>query len=294
MNDDHFEELAALAAFDLLEGAEKAEFAALLERDPSLRARALALREAAADLAHTAPPAVPPDELKARVLASAAAGAPASARSNLISFPVLLAWAAAACFALVAAWMGELYMGSRAQAHALRDQMALADLTLRAERNQMEAERILHRQELVDVQTQVSEASQRIADSERQITDLNQKLKAQGDLANFKISTLASLAGNTPQALAVAVWDPSRQEGVLSVAKLPTLASDQDYQLWVIDPHYHGPVSGGVFAIDPHDGTAHITFKADKVIKTPAKFAVSREPKGGGASPRGPIVLLSQ
>jgi len=293
MNDDHFEELAALAAFDLLEGAEKAEFAAMLERDPALRARALALREAGSTLAHVAPAAIPPPELKARILASAAAGVSAPAKSNLIAFPVLLAWAAAACFALVAAWMGELYMGSRAQARALHDEMALAALTLQSARNQMEAEHIIHRQELADAQGQVAEATHRYADSERQITALDQRLKSQGDLANFKISTLASLLGNTPQALAVAVWDPARQQGVLSVSKLPTLAKNQDYQLWVIDPQYPGPVSGGVFAIDPENGTAHVTFKADKLIKTPAKFAVSREAKGGGDSPKGPIVLLS-
>ena len=64
MNDDHFEELAALAAFDLLEGAEKAEFAAMLERDPALRARALALREAGSTLAHVAPAAIPPNPRK--------------------------------------------------------------------------------------------------------------------------------------------------------------------------------------------------------------------------------------
>jgi anti-sigma-K factor RskA len=294
MNDDHFEELAALAAFDLLEGAEKAEFAVMLASDPALRARALALREASSALAYAAPAATPPPELKARILASAAAGAKAPAKSNVIAFPVLLAWAAAACFALAAAWMGELYLNSRAQTRALHDQMALADLTLRAERNQMEAERILHRQELADVQGQAAEATHRIADSERQITDLSRKLKSQGDLAQFKITTLASMLGNTPQALAVAVWDPSHQQGVLSVASLPVLAQNQDYQLWVIDPDYAAPISGGVFRVEAQHGSAQVNFHISRPINQAVKFAVSREAKGGSDSAKGPIVLMSQ
>jgi anti-sigma-K factor RskA len=101
------------------------------------------------------------------------------------------------------------------------------------------------------------------------------------------------MLGNSPAALAVAVWDPTREEGVLAVSKLPALASEKDYQLWVIDKQYPSPVSGGVFVVDPATGEAHIVFKADKPVHSIAKFAVSLERKGGATSPQGPIVLLS-
>jgi anti-sigma-K factor RskA len=102
------------------------------------------------------------------------------------------------------------------------------------------------------------------------------------------------MLGNTPEALAVAVWDPSRERGVLSVSKLPALASEKDYQLWVIDKKYPAPVSAGTFVVDPVTGEAHIVFKADKPVESIAKFAVSLERKGGSPSPQGPIVLISQ
>jgi anti-sigma-K factor RskA len=102
------------------------------------------------------------------------------------------------------------------------------------------------------------------------------------------------MLGNSPAALAVAVWDPTREQGVLAVSKLPALASEKDYQLWVIDKQYPSPVSAGVFVVDPVTGEAHIVFRADKPVKSIAKFAVSLERKGGSPSPEGPIVLVSE
>ena len=73
-------------------------------------------------------------------------------------FPAAIAWAAAACFAIAAAWLGVRYLNARSANLLLRDQQALTDLELRSARNQLEAERIINRQ---------------------QLADLNQKLKAE-------------------------------------------------------------------------------------------------------------------
>ena len=146
---------------------------------------------------------------------------------------------------------------------------------------------------LEQTRSQLDDARRLLTQSGREIAELNADLKAEGDLAHFKIATLASMLGNSPAALAVAVWDPTREEGVLAVSKLPALASEKDYQLWVIDKQYPSPVSGGVFVVDPATGEAHIVFKADKPVHSIAKFAVSLERKGGATSPQGPIVLLS-
>jgi anti-sigma-K factor RskA len=99
---------------------------------------------------------------------------------------------------------------------------------------------------------------------------------------------------NSPQALAVAVWDPGRQEGVLNVQNLPALATNQDYQLWLVDPQYPNPVDGGVFSVEPASGTARLQFKAKQPVGTVNAFAVTRERKGGVAKAQGPFVLLGK
>ena len=282
MIDELHEELASLYVLGLLEGDELARFEAALAGDAALQQLVRELREASCQLACTASEARPPAALKSRLLARIESAAPANQSAKILPFtvPAWFPWAAAACLAITTAWFAQLYFSSRYENVILRDQQALAEFELRSARNQLVAERLIASHEL-------SSATEQLAARDRQ-------LKAEGDLANFKIATLASLLGNSPQALAVAVWNPARQQGVLTVEKLPALAADKDYQLWLVDPQYPIPVDGGVFTVDPATGEAHITFKAGKPIKSVAKFAVSLERKGGVPKAEGPMVLLSQ
>ena len=276
------EELAALGAFDLLSPAEQAEFDAAVAADPALAALLASFRSTAAELAHSAPPVVPPTLLKTRILASLSTqSAPVSARPSrgiVIPFTSWIGLAAAACFALTTAYFGQAFLTERASVAALRDQQSLAELALRGATNQLEAERLIGRREL--------------AARDQRVTDLTRQLATQGTLADYKIATLASLLGNSPQALAVAVWNPANQEGVLTVQKLPALAADKDYQLWVVDPQYPIPVDGGVFRVDPATGEARLNFRPNLPVKTVAKFAVSLERKGGVPKAEGPMVLI--
>jgi anti-sigma-K factor RskA len=280
MIDEPKEELAALYALGLLEGQELVRFQTELASEPAFRQLVDEFAGTASQLAHTAPPAEPPAALKTRLLdrISANGGPAAKPPASLLTFWLPLA--AAAGFALVAVWFAQLHLVSRSENSLLHEQLALADASLRSARNQLEAERLL--------------ANRQLNDATQAIASLDRQLREQGDLARFKIATLASLLGNSPQALAVAVWDPNAQEGILSVEKLPALAADKDYQLWVIDPQYPIPVDGGVFTVDPQTGVARYQFKAGKPVRTVAKFAVSLERKGGVPKAEGPMVLISQ
>jgi anti-sigma-K factor RskA len=282
MIDERKEELAALHSLELLEGAERERFVAELTGDPDLKRLVSTLRTASSALALVAPDAEPPAELRARVLESAAATDFSSSLSGglsetrrVIPFRTWIPWLLAACVAFAAIMSDRRYNQAETQNATLREQQRLAQLALDQTRAKLDdAQRLLEQ-------------------SGRQIAELSANLKAEGDLAHFKIAALASMLGNSPAALAVAVWDPSREEGVLTVSRLPAAASQKDYQLWVIDRQYASPVSGGTFAVDPATGEAHIVFKADKPVHSIAKFAVSLERKGGAPKPEGPIVLLS-
>ncbi len=149
------------------------------------------------------------------------------------------------------------------------------------------------REQLAGVRAQLADGSQRLAAATSEVATLTHQLKSQGDLANFKITTLASMLNNSPQALAVAVWDPAKQEGVLQVEKLPSLAADKEYQLWVVDPQYPIPVDGGVFTVNPA-GAARVTFKSKQPVNVINAFAVTLERKGGVPKAEGPFVLLGK
>lgn len=268
------EELAALHALDLLDGADKAAFEGEQAALPELRDFTDRLRADAALLALACPQVAPPAALRERVLGAATARTAAGAPAAVVAGPWLarLGWGLAAVLALGSAWLATQNLALRRETGELRLQRDLADLS-----RQM-AELRLKERSLI---------------AETALADLGNRLRRQEDLTRLKINALTSLAGNSPEARAIAVWDPDRETGLLSVEKLPALAADQDYQLWVIDPAYKDPVNGGVFTV-ADDGHAVLTFRPDQPVKIAAKFAISRERKGGVPKAEGPIVLLSR
>jgi len=83
------------------------------------------------------------------------------------------------------------------------------------------------------------------------------------------------------------VTDP----GVLKLTNVPQAGAGKDYQLWVIDPKYPAPVSGGLVPVNA-EGIARVSFAPDRPISRADKFAISLEPAGGVPKATGPIVLL--
>ncbi|HEY1849225.1 MAG TPA: anti-sigma factor [Opitutaceae bacterium] len=272
MIDELLEEQASLYALGLLEGRELSDFESAMAASEELRARSAELRVAAASLAHAAPDAEPPPALRERVLASAAGRGRQPSKAP--AFPFWVPWLAAACLAGAAIVSQHRYSQAEVRAAAidLQKTEALAALA-KSEGNLADAKRL-------------------VTEYSRQVAELSTRLKDEGDLAHFRIATLASMLGNSPAALAVAVWDPAREKGVLEVSHLPAAAAEKDYQLWVIDKAYASPVSAGVFSVDPASGEAHVVFTARKPVRSIAKFAVSVERRGGSQKPEGPIVLL--
>ncbi len=110
-------------------------------------------------------------------------------------------------------------------------------------------------------------------------------------LSKVKIATLAAQVDAYAKVGATVVWDPEKQRGVLKLTNVPQPESGKDYQLWVIDPKYPSPVSGGVVPVGA-DGIARVSFTPEQPIRKAEKFAISVEPAGGVPKATGPIVFL--
>jgi len=274
---ERHEEFATLHALGLLEGPERNAFAAERAESPQLAQLALSLEGTVAQLALAAPALTPPDVLKQRILdACTVPGGKASAptQATVVAFPPLrfTPWAIAAGLTLAATWLTFQNQTLQSENETLRTERRLAEVAYQAAQTQLKERSLL---------------------AEGLINDLGRQLHEQQDLTRLKVTALASLAGNTPEAQAIAVWDPGRETGLLTVAKLPVIADNQDYQLWVVDPAYPNPVDGGVFKPGA-DGHVVLTFKGNKPIKSVAAFAISLEKKGGVPKAEGPIVLLGK
>jgi hypothetical protein len=251
------------------------------------------------------PPAIPPSDDRSdsrqsrRTVAGdkgALAGQSASdePRPKTFAFSSLLPWAAAACLAATAAVFGQRYLSSQSETELLHEQIATVEVVLKSVQNENDAAQIIARRQ-VDILIQQAAATARQLDAAQdRIAALQHDLQAQGDLANFQITTLASASKDFPQAFAVAVWNPAKQEGVLRVEQLPAPAADQDYQLWLVDPQYPNPVDGGVFTVGAQTGTARVKFTGRQPVAAISAFAVTLERKGGVPKAEGPFVLLGK
>jgi anti-sigma-K factor RskA len=268
------EELAALHAFDLLEGTERAAFEEQLQHDGALRRQVDELREAGMRIGLTASAPPPPARLRDRVLSSV------NSAPKVVAFPggQWWGWSVAALLAVSTVGLAALYLQTKAVLDLEREAAALLDLERQHLAQSLEAERLLATAQINAWQ----QAEARVA-----------QLELEADVAQLRIASLSSQLGERPDARAVAVWHPAQQRGVLTVDRLPALAGDRDYQLWVIDPAYATPVDGGVFQVDPTTGATRIEFLTDRPVAEAKAFAVSLERKGGVPVAEGPMVLLS-
>jgi anti-sigma-K factor RskA len=275
---DRQEELAALHAFGLLEGPERTAFEAELAGNPELRSLCDSLAGTAAAVALASPQVAPPAALRQRILETCsepgryADGRPAGAK--VVAFPLLrfAPWAVAAGLAVAAIWTASQNVALRHENLTLRSERQLAEVAYQMVQNRLTERSLL---------------------AEKMITDLGNQLRQSEDLTRLKVTALASLAGNTKEAQAIAVWNPEQQTGLLTIEKLPAIADTQDYQIWIVDPAYPNPVNGGVFQVGA-DGKVALGFKPDQPVTQAAAFAISLEKKGGVPKAEGPIVLLGK
>jgi len=265
MIDENKEELASLYALGLLSGAELAAFEAELNTNPELRALTQSLQSTAANLPLTAPAAEPSTQLKSRIFASIDKLTTTSPQPDKKTTSVIwIGWTLAAGLGIAASFFGALWIQTRGE---LRSEKARAELAIVDQ----------HRLE------------QKLEESERKSARQIAALQRENGLDQLKIAKLAALSGNSPDALAIAVWNPSRQQGLLTVKDFPKIGEDQSYQLWVIDANHQKPVSGGVFSVD-EQGRARLDFHPTESTAAATQFAISRERKGGVPEREGPII----
>lgn len=200
-----------------------------------------------------------------------------------------LPWAVAVCCALGAAWLGQSLVIARADAVASRHRETLTGLTLQSAQQQLEAERILARHRWQDA----AELAAQLDRTKQELATRTSTRETQNDLADLKLTILRSTLSSAPS-LAVSLWNPKTQRGILDVQHLPALTAHEDYQLWLIAPPQTSPVDAGVFTVDALSGRTRVSFTARQTAATldpiEAVF-ITRERKGGAPQPAGPIVL---
>jgi len=189
--------------------------------------------------------------------------APSPCRSCNVS---KVGWITALVGALLAAFFYFRQMTLSAEVKLERNQAELAQVEIKALKQQLYAERIL---------------------AERQIASLNKNTQKAPDTLVFAHLSPPENGAVSPAALVA--WLPSRQSGILFTEKLPTPKDDEELRLWLEEAN-SGPVSAGVIMIGPGRLTK-VEFKAAKPLGLSVRFFVTRERKDNTGAPSGPILM---
>ncbi len=284
MIDEQRHDLAIEYIFGFLEGDARQEFEAWLQSDHELRALVDELTEAASALTHAVPQQHPPSHLRQKILAITRGenAAPASSSARKTGW---IPWAIAAGLAIACVVLSIERQRWRAEVHKAEGELARAFTAAQTSRDQ--AARLA--EQVLFFQSQRSTHMDQIAELRDEVV----KLRGRHALAEVKIATLNAQAAEFAKAGVTLVWDPVEQRGVVKLANLPKPATGKDYQLWVIDPKYPAPVSGGILTV-ADKGPTRVSFKPDQLIENADKFAISIEQAGGVATVAGPIIFLGE
>jgi anti-sigma-K factor RskA len=255
MIDERMEELASLHVLGALNEAESREFQAALAANAELREFVARLSVVTTAMSGAVPMVEPPPQLRAKVLSQVAP------RQKIVSLPetkidYLSRWlgALAACLAMVLVFVF---------AHDARMRKLVGD----------QADQI----------NRLNQLAQSLQSATNELNLAVAQLQETNRLANLRVALLSSLVASAPKTVAVTLWDNQKQDGVFVAENLKPLASDRDYELWVID-ETQTPVAAGVFQVDAN-GKIRMDFKPSRLVKTAGTFAVTEEVKGGVASP---------
>ena len=271
MNTPHPREEEAIAySLGLMEERERLTFLQEIETDPGLRALIDELQQTAAAMIHSAPQHHAPLEVRNAVLSQIHNIPQPRPTMPMLDTPTKLksfgaiGWAAAAALAIISAYGWNT-------ANRTHEALTQAEAKLKA----------------LEIKAEAAVAM------EQSLKQELAKLTKTHEVAKMQIATLQSTVSEYQQGVAVVVWNSEKQEGILKLEKMPPVALDKDYQLWVVDPSKKTPVNAGIVKVDAN-GFAKVEFKPTIEVQQADKFALSVETKGGVPENKGPIILLSQ
>lgn len=163
-----------------------------------------------------------------------------------------------------AGYFAYAYMEVRREALIFKREVEVADREVQRLQQRLEAERVL---------------------SQRQQESLNET----GDLALLRMARLGDPAAPQSPVVAVVVWNPATQHGLLIADGLTATDEQTAYQMWVVDPTTGHTVGAGVFRPDQR-GAARVDFTPVQPMLNASEFRITRERATGAARPRGPLI----
>lgn len=277
MSPEEREELASLYAIGLLEGEELKAFEMAMAKDRSLMALVAEYEEGSTLLAKSLPLQSAPDSIRQNVLGEIQASQPAPeppAREG-----IAFAWAPWALAALLAVLCAVALM-QKSQVSAVKSRMEADYKSLQARVINLNAERDRLKERVTALEEEKTNLQVRLA-----------SLETHEPLKEIRNINLVPQPQAPVQSELTALWDQTRQTGVLDLAKLPPPPAGADYQLWIIPANAKQPLDAGILTTAVG---ARAVFQSPQPVAQIGALAISLERKGGSTQPQGPVIYLGK
>jgi anti-sigma-K factor RskA len=269
MEHQSYEELLTLQALDALDASDQRELEEHLETCAACRTELAELRDAAGLLAHGSTPAEPSAAVRTRILDQVRKEKQSKVSSPVVPFrtppaanvwPNLLRLAAAMAFVALLIGMAVLWR---------RD--------------------VRSRQEIVRLAQEFSQQNEELARNQEALARQREAIA----LMNAPGMKKMELAGTqtAQSARATFVYDQNTGRAMIMTDGLPAAPAGMAYEVWFI-PKGHSPMPGKTFTVD-NAGHGMMMDQMPAEAMDGATIAITLEPKGGSASPTGPIYLSS-
>jgi anti-sigma-K factor RskA len=294
MRHEEYKELLALEAAGALEAGERERLEAHLSSCEECRAELRELSDAAASLAYTVAPVVPPRAMRARVLQSVRAVDPSEFAARGVD-PSELKGSRAVdpseskgtdLRGLLRGFSLWQILGARPSL-AFGTAMALAAVAALG----ITTVALLNRNSALS--REVSQLYDRLRDAQSETTGVRTQLASARDLNDILASPDARVTqlagkGEGARARATLAYERTTGRAVLLTSDLPPAPSGKEYQLWLIADNKKVP--GGTFKTDA-EGHARMSDRLPAGEANPT-FAVTLERAGGVTAPEGEIYLI--
>lgn len=270
------EEQATLEALHMLEAEESRIFASEIRYSPKTLQSVADLRYTVAELALLLPSIAPPPSCKTKLLTTIAnqpnAAQVRRKRSRALLMLGVLGWVAAATF-------GYLFFLVQQRIFSMQDYEAQA--------RGAGAKITALQTDKTKLQAQLTETTTKANGLASQLT----AIRNSSTLVGLDVSALHAVLKSWEDSQALAVWDNTKQEGILKLSNMHPMPAGRELQLWILDKDK--PVNAGVIRLKEQGATIY-PFKPAAPVTEATKFVISSEAQGGpSAGPPGPTIMSS-
>jgi hypothetical protein len=183
------------------------------------------------------------------------------------SIPKIASWVAIVALALLSGAFGLRWASAKREAEMVRREVELAELETRNLQQRLEAERIL---------------------AQRQM----ESLSTTGDLTLLRLAKLTPPNDDT-RLVALGVWNPATQHGLLVVEQLPPPAAEQLYHVWVVDASSGHSVRAGTFTTSG-GGAVRVDLQPVQPVTQALELRITSEKASGVSRPRGAVIAAGK